>query len=187
MPDRFHTSRKHIRLPNFDYTLPADYFVTICSHKKRSLFGGVENDEMQLSEIGKIVETCWKEIPNHFINILLGAFVIMPNHIHGILHIEMANGRGPIYRAPTEDEELTIEGFQKPVNGSIPTIIRTFKAAVTRVAGCQHFQLPIWQRNYYEHIIRNDKEFQEIGSYILNNPHNWLSDDENYLDHDGQR
>ena len=179
MSDRSHYTRKRIHLKDFDYTLPSDYFVTICSHKKQSLFGWVENAEMQLSELGKIVETFWNEIPDHFPSVLLGAFVVMPNHIHGIVHIHEASGSGTIYRATMEDEHTNYEAFQKPVKGSVSTIVRTFKAAVTRAAGLQQSTLPIWQRNYYEHIIRNEKEFQEIESYILNNPLNWLKDEEN--------
>jgi len=178
MPTPPHPTRKHIRLINFDYTLPGDYFVTVCAYQKRHIFGQVVNAEMVFSDLGAIVNKTWQEIPNHFPNILLGAFVVMPNHIHVIIHIHEATGRGTIYRAPTDDKIPNFEEFQKPVKGSVSTIIRTFKAAVTRAAGRQHIGLPIWQRNYYEHIIRTDKEFIEIESYILNNPLNWFSDKE---------
>lgn len=130
----------------------------------------------------------------------LGPFVVMPNHFHGIIRIvnlannESSNDVGSrravtLPKLETSDIQINdpigiaenLERFGKPIAGSIPTIVRAFKSAVTKRINDLRATpgIPIWQRNYYEHIIRNEKEFQEIESYILNNPLNWLSDEEN--------
>ena len=124
-PKKHH--RKSIRLPGYDYSQAGGYYVTIVTHQRNCLFGEVVNGEMVLNDFGKIADECWRAIPDHFPVVELGAYVVMPNHVHGIIVI--TNGRGTIYRAPTQEQ------FQKPVAGSIPTIIRTFKAAVTRRIG----------------------------------------------------
>jgi REP element-mobilizing transposase RayT len=97
----------------------------------------------------------------------------MPNHLHGIIVIGDADGRGTIYRAPT------IEHFGQPTVGSLPTIVRTYKAAVTRRIGREHNATGIWQRNYHEHIIRDAKEMSTTWDYITSNPSRWEDDDEN--------
>jgi REP element-mobilizing transposase RayT len=124
---------------------------------------------MILNDLGKIADACWRSIPEHFPNVELGAYVIMPNHVHGIIVI--TNGRGTIYRAPTQEQ------FQKPVIGSIPTIVRTYKAAVTRRIGREHNATGIWQRNYYEHVIRDKRDLQNKSDYIDANPSLWEQDD----------
>ncbi len=177
-------SRKHhrhsIRLPNYDYSQPGAYFVTVVTYQRILLFGNIVNQEMQLNDFGKIADECWSVIPAHFPNIELGAYVIMPNHVHGIIMInDRADAntsacRGTIYRAPTEN-------FGKPVVGSIPTIVRVYKAAVTRRIGREFNVTGIWQRNYYEHIIRNDRDLQNKTDYIESNPLLWEKDGENPL------
>jgi putative transposase len=119
-PNKHH--RRSIRLKGFDYAQSGGYFITIVTHDRDLLFGEIVNKEVRLNEFGKIADECWRAIPEHFPNVELGAFVIMPNHVHGIVVINK-DGRGTIYRAPTQEQ------FQKPVKGSIPTIIRTFKSA----------------------------------------------------------
>jgi putative transposase len=111
--------------------------------------------------------------PSSFSNIDNEPFVIMPNHIHGIITIHENDCRGTIYRAPT------IEKFGKPVVGSIPTIIRTYKATVSRLAKREIGMVKIWQRNYYEHIICDQTEMKHIVDYILANPIHWSDDPEN--------
>jgi putative transposase len=179
-PQKHH--RRSIRLKEYDYTQPGGYFITIVAYQRDCLFGEIVNGEMRLKDLGKIADECWRSIPNHFPNVELGAYVIMPNHVHGILVINDPAGidsipserRGTIYRAPTEQ-------FQKPVPGSMPTIVRTFKAAVTRRSGREHNATGIWQRNYYEHVIRNHEEWDRIHRYIEANPSMWTEDDENPL------
>ena len=177
-PQKHH--RHSIRLKEYDYTQPGGYFVTIVSYQRECLFGGIANEKMQLNESGHIVYECWHAIPDHFTNVELGAYVVMPNHIHGIIVINdrtdasASARRGTIYRAPTEQ-------FGKPVNGSIPTIIRTSKAAVTRRIGRELNATGIWQKNYYVHVIRDHEDWDRIHRYIESNPSMWAEDNENPL------
>jgi len=174
--------RRSIRLKDYDYSWPGAYFVTVCAFQRKRLFGEVVDEEVRLSPLGGIVGDCWSEIPRHFDSVSLDTFVIMPNHIHGIVVIEdadlrtwRAEGRGTACRAPT------VERFAKPTANSLPTIIRSFKSAVTRrinafrgVSGSA-----IWQRNYYEHIVRNEEDLSEARQYIADNPSQWAFDREN--------
>ena len=165
--------RRSIRLPDYDYTQAGTYFVTICAQGRRCLFGEVVDGEMLLNPFGRIAHQCWMSLPDHFVRLSLDEAVVMPNHVHGIFCI-VEDGRGTACRAPT------MERFAQPVSGSIPTIIRSFKSAVTRAIN----QLrntpgtPIWQSNYYERVIRDDKELAAIRQYIVGNPAKWLEDGE---------
>ena len=163
--------RRSIRLPAFDYSSGNSYFLTLVTHHRQNLFGILQNGKVDLSRLGEFVRENWMAIPDHFANAELDEFVVMPNHLHGIINLFEDRRRGTIYRAPTE-------AFGKPVPGSIPTIIRTFKASVTRKAREELGVSPVWQRNYYEHIIGLDAEYDEIVEYIHCNPLNWLNDDE---------
>ncbi|MCQ4574443.1 MAG: hypothetical protein NOU37_04285 [Candidatus Brocadiales bacterium] len=176
-------SRKHhrrsIRLKGYDYSRKGAYFVTICTQKKTCLFGDIEDRNMVLNAIGQIVENCWEEIPKHFDNVKLDVFVIMPNHLHGIIVLpndqQLHERRGTACRAPT------IESYGKPVVRSLPTIIRSLKSSVTKYVN-QLRRTPgshVWQRNYYEHVIRNEDDLNEIREYVMNNPLKWELDEEN--------
>jgi REP element-mobilizing transposase RayT len=174
-PYKFHT-RRSIRLQGYDYTQDGGYFITICTHERRCLFGQCINDDITLSAWGKIAYTCWNDIPKHYSQVELDMFVVMPNHIHGILVISS----GMIYHATTphtEQHPLQERQFSKPISGSISTIVGVYKAGVTReinrISDKPHV---IWQRNYYEHIIRSEKELMQIRQYIENNPANWQTD-----------
>jgi len=166
--------RHSLRLQGYDYAQEGAYFVTVCTRGKECVFGGVVDGEMQLSEIGKVIEECWRAIPRHFPNVTSDVFVVMPNHVHGILMIT-GTGRGTACRAPTT------ERFSHPVANSLPTVIRSFKSVVTRRVGKLHNALGIslWQRNYYEHIIRSEESLEEIRRYIAENPFRWANDREN--------
>ncbi len=178
--------RRSIRIPGYDYTRPGGYFVTIVAQNRACLFGEVAGGEMVLNAAGRIAEECWRAIPEHFPNVELGVYVVMPNHLHGIIILN-EHGRGTIYRAPTDGAHsteyraptVTTEQFQKPVEGSIPTIVRTYKAAVTRRIGRELNGGGVWQRNYYEHILRNDEDANRVHNYIQSNPAMWAEDDEN--------
>jgi putative transposase len=178
-PDRGKTHRRSIRLKEYDYAQPGGYFVTIVTFQRECLFGKIIDAEMQLNDYGRVTQECWHAIPEHLTNVELGAYVIMPNHVHGIVLInggsddDAPDRRRTIYRAPTKEQ------FGKPVIGSIPTIVRTFKAAVTRRLGREYYIANIWQRNYYEHVIRNEDEWDRIHRYLESNPANWDSDDKN--------
>jgi REP element-mobilizing transposase RayT len=162
--------RSSIRLKGYDYTQTGAYFITIVTYHREPLFGEIMNGGMQLSDMGRIADEHWRAIPEHFPHAELGAYVIMPNHVHGIIII--TDGRGTIYCAPTEQ-------FQKPVKGSIPTIIRTYKASVTRRIQREVNSTGIWQKNFYEHVIRDDEDHNRIHLYIEANVDNWGNDEEN--------
>jgi len=166
--DRHH--RRSVRLKGHDYAQPGAYFVTVCTRDRECLLGEVVDGEMRLNEYGMAVREEWLKTAELRETVELDACTIMPNHMHGIIVI--TNGKGTARRAPTER-------FGKPVADSIPTIMRAFKSASTK-----HINVirrtpgtPVWLRNYYEHIIRNDDELKAIRQYILSNPANWTADE----------
>jgi putative transposase len=119
---------RSIRYKGYDYNQPGGYFVTIVAYQHKFIFGKINNKEMILFELGKIAQSCWQQIPRHFPKVEIEPFEIMPNHIHGIITIVEDDRRGTIYRAPTD----THVEFGKPIPGSLATIIRVYKVAVSR-------------------------------------------------------
>jgi putative transposase len=182
------SNRRSIRLKEYDYTSPGWYYITICTHNRECLFGEVIKGKMVLSPIGKTVQEYWLQIPNHLPNIELDEYVIMPNHIHGIIIINdknVNNRRGVRSNAPT-NPNITINPDNyfsqiSPKSGSLSTIIRSYKSAVTKRVNELHNTAgaKLWQRGYYDRIIRNDWELYEIRKYIINNPLKWHLDNEN--------
>ncbi|MGD8306907.1 MAG: hypothetical protein PVF17_09650 [Ignavibacteria bacterium] len=168
-PERY--QRKSIRLKNYDYTNQAWYYVTICTFQNFHWFGSVKNKRVTFSEVGSIANDYWKVIPNHFNYCELDALVVMPNHIHGIIIIN--ERRGVQLNARTDDKFSKIS----PLSGSLGVIIRTFKGAVKKWCNENGFPKFKWQRNYYEHIIRNEKDLYRIRKYISLNPIKWELDD----------
>jgi putative transposase len=175
--------RRSIRLKGYDYTQAGAYFITMVTHQREPLFGEIVDREMRLSPMGRIADEHWRAIPEHFPHVELGAYVVMPNHVHGIIIItdgRDTDGRDTPWRVPTDN----IEKFGKPVSGSLATIIRQYKSSVTRriqkeLYGLDISSPTIWQRNYYEHIIRNEAEYGRIHRYIESNIDNWAKDNEN--------
>lgn len=174
--------RQSIRLDGYDYSSSGMYFVTICTQNKLCLFGEVKDGEMILNEAGLTAQQCWLDIPLHFPHVILHEFVIMPNHIHGILEIT-DDAVGANNHSPDND----LPEFKSP-SKTIGSIIRGFKIGVmkwfkrndllTRANVYSPLQAQtIWQRNYYEHIIRNEKSYSTIADYIVSNPINWQSND----------
>jgi REP element-mobilizing transposase RayT len=166
--------RRSVRLKGYDYSGAGAYFVTICAWHRECLFGDIVDGVMGLNEYGGIAAACLKKIPDHFAHVDMDYMIVMPNHIHFILIINHP-GRGTACRAPT------VERFGSPVHGSVPTIIRSYKSVVTkqinRTRNTPGF--PVWQRNYHDRIIRNEKELYETRKYIQNNPFQWDRDDNN--------
>jgi len=171
-PEKHH--RKSIRLQEYDYTQAGAYYVTIVTHQRDCLFGEILNEEMFLNEFGKIADECWRAIPEHFPNVELGAHMIMPNHVHGIIII---NRRGAALLRPYDDNLHKIN--LKP--GSLGAIVRSYKSAVSYRANKELNTTGTWQRNYYEHIIRDKKDLQNKIDYIEANPSLWDEDDNNLL------
>lgn len=176
--------RRSIRLKGYDYSQVGAYFITICAHNRQKLFGEIENGEMRLNEFGEIVQEEWLKTPAMRHNIETDEFIIMPNHFHGILIINPDNGATvgarcivPLQRNSTHVP--LVERFGKPTSNSIPSIIRGIKSAITKrvnvIRNTPGF--PVFQRNYYEHVIRNDGDLNRIREYIINNPANWETDD----------
>ena len=170
-PDKHH--RRSIRLQGYDYSQPGIYFITICTKNHECLFGEILNGEMRLNEFGKIAHQCWLEMPHHFPHIQLDEFVVMPDHIHGI--IVLNNIVGAKKFSPLQN----ITPFRSP-SKTIGSIIRGFKIGVTKGFRQNTDIYVVWQRNYYEHIIRNEVELNRIRQYIIDNPKKWKTD-ENYI------
>jgi putative transposase len=185
-PERHH--RRSVRLKRYDYTGGNVYFVTICAYQKECLFGTIDKGEINLNTAGECVRKAWLGTADKRTNIRLDDFVIMPNHFHGILWLLR---RGTACRAHEIHDEVnilgaasrapTFEQFGKPVHDSLPTIIRSFKSAATKLINESRNTpgSPIWQRNYYEHVIRSHKELRQTSEYIRSNPAHWHNDEEN--------
>lgn len=159
--------RKSIRLKGYDYSKAGLYFITICTHQRECLFGNIEHDETQLNNMGIIANACWMDIPNHFPNAVLHAHIIMPNHVHGIIELTMDGDVGVVGDVGAENflplpNQPQRNDFQQMIPRSIGSIVKGFKIGVTkwcRNTLTQEFpsQRIVWQRNYYEHIIRNEQ------------------------------
>ena len=171
-----HHRRQSIRLKEYNYAQPGAYFVTIVSHLRKNIFGEIINGEMKLNQAGKIVDQTWRNIPGHFPNATCEIFIVMPNHIHGIIEIKNDQIVGARHASPLQS--MGVNGV-KP--GSVGAIIGSFKSAVTKQLHQNKIitQEKIWQRNYYEHIIRDEDDYQKIADYISTNPFNWDKDHEN--------
>ncbi len=186
--------RQSVRLPTFDYSRPATYFLTICTQDKRRLFGHVSAHAVTLNSVGRIADECWLAIPRHFPNAELRPYVVMPNHLHGIIRLLPRGTDGALVAkhprraqraAPLRlDATVPIEDTHRPIAilaNSIPAIVRSFKSAASKrireALGKPTFH--VWQRSYYEHVVRNEDDFQNICEYIRMNPARWEFDEEN--------
>jgi putative transposase len=167
-----HPGHHSIRLKGYDYASEGLYFITICSDKKRCVFGRIIDSSAVLSPAGLIVRECWVAIPLHFGRTRLHEFVIMPNHLHGIVEIFAELGRSSA--APLRGTDAAMQA------GSLGAIVRSFKAAATkRIRERFNKNAPVWQRNYFERVIRDGEEFSTARRYILENPARWEWDGEN--------
>lgn len=175
-PEKHH--RRSIRLKGYDYSSPGAYFITICTKNRKCLFGKIVNGQMILNEYGEMAKNFWVEIPSHFPHAKLDEFIVMPNHIHGIIIINK-NIVGANNHSPHSHSPQRISEFRSPKR-TIGSIVRGFKIGVTKWFRQNTDIYNVWQRNYYEHIIRNDDELNRIREYINNNPLNW-NHDENYV------
>jgi len=203
--DSYIHNRKNIRLKAFDYSTSGSYFVTICTGNYEPFFGIVENGEIHSNDVCRIAMECWQGLPERFHKVSLDEFVFMPNHLHGIINISY--NQRVIYHAPTGalipnhsnmnhdpngyNDKFVGAQFIAPKKKGVmnagtmnrtPTlgmVVRSFKALATRkirLSGKEQFG---WQRNYYEHVIRNEDSLKYIREYIINNPLRWELDREN--------
>jgi putative transposase len=211
-PQNTHSGHRHhrrsVRLKGYDYSSAGAYFVTVVAWRREMLFGDVVDGEMKLNRHGHIVRDAWFDLKNHYSHTDLGAFIIMPNHVHGII-VLIDDGRGGSFMSggvispdgrggssisgamslPDEDHmgkmplpkgETHPYRKSKPRHG-LPEIVRAFKSfSARRINRLRRTDgIPVWQRNYYEHIVRDEREMENITKYIETNPSRWNDDDEN--------
>jgi putative transposase len=196
-PDRHH--RRSIRLHGYEYSRAGAYFITVCTRGRQCILGDVVDGEMSLNKAGRAVQAAWRDLPNHYPHIELDAFVVMPNHVHAIIvlvdetgHADVGagfslNGTGRSSQAPQRCQgDSVCVGKPAPTpkasrRHGLPEIVRGFKTfaarCINRMRGTPG--RPVWQRNYYEHIIRNDREWNAVRLYIRDNPQHWDLDREN--------
>ena len=178
-PDLRH--RRTIRLQGYDYSLAGMYFITLCTKDHKCLFGDIADGKMRLSEAGGVVEKCWNDIPSHFPHVALDGFVIMPNHIHGIVAVG-AHGIvavGANNHSPKTASKPGADAVKTPATGTAKTIgsiVRGFKIGVTKWMRANTSVRDAWQRNYWERVIRDEAELTSIREYIQNNPAQWALD-----------
>ena len=185
-PEKHH--RRSIRLRNYDYSQPGAYFVTICTYQKQSWFGEIKNGQIYLNQLGKIVADEWLKTCKIRPNFKLDEWVIMPNHFHGIVIINDYSGDDQSLGA--RDAPLDLGARDAPLQqkpNSLSSCIAGLKSAVTKRINLlrQNTDTPIWQRNYYESILRDEKYLAVVREYIINNPKNWPND-RDYLPIDQQ-
>jgi REP element-mobilizing transposase RayT len=161
--------RKRLRLSEYDYSGPGVYFITICTHGRRCLFGEIRDVNMRLSKTGLMIQKWWMKLPEKFPFLQIDKSTIMPNHLHGILTLDY------------DDESIV-----PCVKSDLPAIVQWFKTMTTNefIRGVKENRWPqfkgkLWQRSYYDHVIRNEKEFEKIREYIEHNPLKWHLDREN--------
>lgn len=203
MNKRYH--RRSIRLPGYDYSEVGWYFVTICTQNREPFFGKIINEVMILNEFGQIAFNQWRKIPDRFKNVELGQFVVMPNHIHGIIEIHDTTSVGGVFipvqddvtvgagLVPALEDEINNAGAGQsrmengqpqglPLQVTLGDIVGAYKSLVANeclknVKLKNETMEQLWQRNFYEHIINSDEEYEMIAAYIESNPMNWERND----------
>ena len=175
--------RRSLRLRGYDYSQAGAYFVTVCTHDKEFLFGKIVERKMRLNESGEIADLCWQRLGRRYPHVGLDEWIVMPNHLHGIMVI-VDDRRGDSGIAPAKrgadhgrGGSRTASTKRKPLGrliGAFKTVSTRRISEIRSTTGA-----PVWQRNYYEHIIRNQDEFNKIREYIATNPLRWMSDPEN--------
>jgi putative transposase len=143
--------RKSPRLRQYDYATSGAYFVTVCARARACLFGESLDEDIRLSQTGQLVKRCWIDLPIHFPGMALDAFIVMPNHLHGIVWLSRAGHAPPL-----------------------PVVIGSFKSVASRTAG-----RPLWQRSFYDRVIRDEDELRALQKYVVQNPLRWALDNEN--------
>lgn len=186
--------RRSIRLRGFDYGQAGAYFVTTCTQDRECVFGSIYNGEMTLNDAGRMINKSWNELPMKYSGIGIDEFVVMPNHIHGIIILPV--GAGPsaypdIMNQQNIGQPAGVKGQPQgvaPTRLSLPDVVHRFKSFTStqyRIGveqfKWQPFRVRLWQRNYYEHIIRSEDELNRVREYIINNPLRWIEDEDNPL------
>ena len=177
-------SRRSLRLRGYDYSQGGAYFVTICTESRRCLFGAIKDGQMELNAIGTMIQRVWSGLAEHYVALEADEFIVMPNHLHGILVLTRAD---PTTRAEDRQEPGRARQEPAPTGGlSLHEIIRRFKTFTANQyrqglssPGSSPMEGQLWQRNFYEHVIRNERDLAAIREYIATNPLQWHLDKEN--------
>ncbi len=178
--DQFY--RQSHRLKGFDYSSPGFYFVTICTNGRLNFFGQINKNKIKYFKIGLVAKKFWLEIPNHYPFIKLDEFIVMPNHIHGIIVIGKSNNVAtcncPSLQINPKMDLRHYNKFYKTQSKNLSAIIRGYKSSVKKYANVNNLEFN-WQSRFYDRIIRNEEELYKIQQYIIDNPINWKNDRNN--------
>ena len=177
--------RRSIRLQGYDYTRQGAYFVTICTRNRECLLGDIVEGRMHLSEAGRLAQAVWEDLPHHYPHVQIDVWVIMPNHMHGIIILTEAQTTEDDVQSGA-DPKINVGAGLKPAptaatRHGLSEIVRAFKTFSARRINALHNTVgtSFWQRNYYEHVIRNESALDRIRQYIVDNPARWPEDPEN--------
>lgn len=164
--------RRSVRLPKYNYAAHGAYFITICVHERACVLADPKTPDLRLTDLGWLVVERWMAIPERFPHVCNDAFVVMPNHIHGVLLLEGVS---------SSQTRTARDAFGMAQMGSIPTIVRSFKSAATKVARelTGRTDLTLWQRGYYDRVVRDEQELNDTRVYIKDNPRLWAHDELN--------
>lgn len=172
MKSKVKPQRKRNRLTEYDYSQAGYYFVTICTKNRENYFGEIKDTAMECNSVGVVTKKCFEDIPEHFNLVAIDQYIIMPNHIHGILVIHHPGAVGTNHGWSQRNRNMEL----------LPKVISQFKSSVTRLVRQQCENVPFaWQKSYYDHIIRSDNDLHRIRAYIRRNPLKWSLDKENSL------
>jgi len=173
--------RRSIRLREYDYSMPGVYFITVVVQDRASLFGEVVDAEMRLNAAGRLIETTWSGLPDFLPGIELDVFTVMPNHFHGIVILQGLDGEDGLRVEPGQPQRTA------PTKSlALGDVVGRFKSITTqryiegvKNNGWQPFNQRLWQRNYFEHVVRGERDADRLQDYIFDNPANWAFDVEN--------
>jgi putative transposase len=189
--------RRSIRLRGYDYSRAGAYFVTICTKNRECLFGDVADGEMRMNDDGRMVQSAWEALPERYPGVGIDAWIVMPNHVHGIIILTPVVGAGPRARPKpcARPTPRAVTGQPQGVGGqpqgvaptySLPDVVHRLKSLTTThyrqgvlKMGWRPFAGTVWQRNYYERVIRDADEMNRIREYIATNPAHWAEDENN--------
>jgi REP-associated tyrosine transposase len=183
--------RRSVRLQGYDYAQDGAYFVTICTANRACLFGQIVDGELRLDAFGEAVQRLWEDMPAHHRGVELDAFVVMPNHIHGIVVFAYDEGEAGLATTGAQETRradeaglattTTTGAVRARRKRTLGTVVAGFKSAVSREARAGRIPAPVslWQQGYYEHIIRSEAALDRIREYIANNPAKWAFDHDN--------
>ena len=181
--------RRSFRLQDYDYGQPGFYYITICTEDRKAMLGNVVNGEMCLNNAGSVAQSVWLSLPQRFSHVKLDQYIVMPNHLHGIIELVESETNRTIptqpITTPINHPAFAAAQFITPTTTKVDSmdrtvplgeIVRTFKAATIRLIRTMIKPDFAWQADYYDHIVRNDKDLDRIRTYILDNPTRWEED-----------